>query len=197
MPRKTDNPDRLKIAQGIYHAAQEAKARGDLTGMAARLNELGEALADPPKGLKDLPSISSSDAIFWDQAHTIGACALAEGMTQEQAAVEAGVTSRTIRNWLQNIEFSAEVDRLSLMLGIAGRAERLRIAKRVIRQKATGSTILTDKDVLDWLKFAQSETDGAKIDFGKLFAALGTDETSVADSGQDRARNPNESTAIN
>lgn len=197
MPRRTDKPDRLKAAQSIYRAAQEAKARGDLTSMAAKLNELGEALADPPKGLKDLPDISSSDAIFWDKAHTIGACALAEGMTQEETAAEVGVTSRTIRNWLQNIEFAAEVDRLSLMLGIAGRAERLRIAKRVIRQKATGSTILTDKDVLDWLKFAQSETDGAKIDFGKLAAAFGADDTPMASSRQAGTSGEFESERVN
>ena len=41
---------------------------------------------------------------------------------------------------------------------------------KVIRQKDSEETgrVLTDKDILDWLKFAQSETDGVKLDLSKL-----------------------------
>ena len=55
------------------------------------------------------------------------------------------------------------------MIGIAGRAERLRMAKRVARQKvrADGS-IDTERDLLDWLKFAQSETNGIRLDLVKV-----------------------------
>jgi len=38
--------------------------------------------------------------------------------------------------------------------------------------------IKTDKDLLDWLKFAQGETDGVKVDAAKLLAALGDDPSS-------------------
>ena len=38
----------------------------------------------------------------------------------------------------------------------------------------------SNKDILDWLKFAQSETDGVKLDL----TSLTTDDTSVAGSGQ-------------
>lgn len=200
MPRskKEENPERLKAARSIYAEAQEAKATGDLQTMAAKLNELGDLLTapEPAKPLKDVPNVSAVAAIEWDEPHTLAAIALAEGKTQAEAGEEVGVTGRTIRNWLQNQEFTAEVDRLSLMLGIASRAERLRLAKRVIRQKTLGSTVKTDKDLLDWIKFAQSETDGVKLDLGKL-AALGETETPVADSGSDRTSNPAESQSVN
>ncbi len=77
-------------------------------------------------------------------------------------------------------EFAAEVDRLSVMIGIASRAERLRFAMRVVRQKTKGN-IETDKDLLDWLKFAQSETDGVKLDLPKLAASFAENEASVAE----------------
>lgn len=66
------------------------------------------------------------------------------------------------------------------MIGIASRAERLRIAQRVARQKVNDEGLVsTEKDLLDWLKFAQSETDGIKLDLAKL-AAVSADETSLA-----------------
>ena len=122
-----------------------------------------------------------TSAFKWTPTTKQVALALAEGKTQQVVAGEANVSDRTIRRWLTDTEFAAEVDRLSLMTGISSRAERLRIAKRVIRQKvddATGAE--TERDLLDWLKFAQSETDGIKLDLSKL-AALGADDPSVAD----------------
>ena len=54
------------------------------------------------------------------------------------------------------------------MIDISGRAARLRMAMRAVRQKvrADGS-VETDKDVLDWLKYAQSETTGIKLGFSR------------------------------
>lgn len=119
----------------------------------------------------------------WSEKATAAAIALAQGYTQQEVADQAEVNKRTIQRWLDDIEFSAEVDRLSLMVGIASRAERLRLAMRVIRQK-TGKDgdLETDKDTLDWLKFAQSETDGIKLDLTAVSEAA----ASVADSGSDR-----------
>lgn len=125
-------------------------------------------------------------AFEWNEDKTNAAIGLAEGKTQKQITEEFGVPERTIRYWLANPEFAAEVDRLSLMVGIASRAERLRIAMRVAREKVKGDKIETDKDLLEWLKFAQSETDGIKLDLTKIAAALGTDAASLADSGSDR-----------
>lgn len=118
--------------------------------------------------------IRDPSAFQWSAARRTAALALAEGKTQKETATEAEVTDRTIRSWLSHPEFAAEVDRLSLMTHIASRAERLRIAKRVVRQMVKDDkTIKTDKDLLDWLKFAQGETDGIKVDAAKLIAAFG------------------------
>jgi len=107
----------------------------------------------------------------WTEATGLAALALANGKTRKEAAIEADITDRTLYRWLQIPEFSAEVDRLSLMTDIASRAERLRIAKRVVAQMIKDETVKTDKDILDWLKFAQSETDGAKLDLAAILAA--------------------------
>lgn len=123
-------------------------------------------------------------AFEWTEDRTQAAVCLASGGTQEDAAREAKVTDRTIRNWLTDEVFAAEVDRLSLMVGISSRAERLRLAMRVVKQKTAGNEVKTDKDILEWLKFAQSETDGIKLDITKLAAAVGADASPVASGGQ-------------
>lgn len=123
----------------------------------------------------------NTSAFKWTANRRLAAISLGEGKTQKVVADEVGVTDRTIRLWLAEVEFSAEVDRLSLMTGISSRAERLRLAKRVIRQLTDEhGNVATEKDPLEWLKFAQSETDGIKLDLTKL-AALGADDSSVAD----------------
>jgi transposase-like protein len=111
----------------------------------------------------------------WNKEKSSVAISLANGETQQEVAREFGVADRTIRRWMAEPEFSAEVDRLTLMLGIASKAERLRIAKRVVAQKTLDTIMVTDKDLLDWLKFAQSETDGIKLDIAKLAAVVGDD----------------------
>ena len=77
---------------------------------------------------------------------------------------------RTVARWVADPEFSAEVDRLTHMTGIAMRAERLRIVMRVVRQKTKDGVAVTEKDLLDWLKYAQGETDGVKLDLAALIA---------------------------
>jgi len=111
---------------------------------------------------------------------------LASGHTWQATADEVGVDKRSITNWMQNEDFSAEVDRLSLMVDVSSRAERLRIAMRVVRQRVGEESIETTKDLLEWLKFAQSETDGIKLNLTGQLAAVSQDETPVADSGSDR-----------
>ena len=107
----------------------------------------------------------------WTDNKAKSARMLALGHTEAETSEAVGVTDRTIRRWKKNEEFSAEVDRLSLMLGIAARAERLRLAMRVVRQRTQNDYVATDKDLLDWLKFAQSETDGVKLDLTSLLEA--------------------------
>lgn len=124
-------------------------------------------------------------AFQWTEQRSRAAVALAEGKTQKQVAAEVEAGERTIRDWLANEDFAAEVDRLSLMVGIASRAERLRLANRVIRQRIKEDEIQTEKDLLEWVKFAQSETDGIKLQLTQL-AAIAANDSPVADSGSDR-----------
>lgn len=118
-----------------------------------------------------MADVSDTSVFRWTDKATAAALALAEGKTRKEAAELADITDRTLYRWLNVPEFSAEVDRLSLMVGIAGRAERLRIAQRVVRQLVLDDAIKTDKDLLDWLKFAQSETDGVKLDLAAIAEA--------------------------
>jgi len=111
----------------------------------------------------------------WTPKRERVALTLAQGYTIEETARVANVTERTIYRWRNNLDFSVEVDRLSLMVGIASRAERLRIAMQIARQKAKeDGKYDTSRDLLDWLKFAQSETDGAKFDLATIFEAMET-----------------------
>lgn len=117
---------------------------------------------------------SKTSDFKWTPARSKAALALAAGKTRKEAAEAAEVTERSIYLWLDDPAFSEEVDRLSVMTDIASRAERLRLAKRVVRQLTEeDGKLKTDKDLLEWLKFAQSETDGIKLDAVKLLEAAG------------------------
>jgi hypothetical protein len=115
----------------------------------------------------------------WTPKRSEAAILLSQGHLSNEVANTIGVSERTIWRWKADIEFSSEVDRLSLMTDIASRAERLRIAKRMVRELANRNRP-TQKDLLEWLKYAQSETDGAKIDLTAILEAY----ASVAGGGQ-------------
>lgn len=104
-----------------------------------------------------------SEPFRWDDQRSQAAIALALGKTKDEVASEVGCVRKTVYNWLAHPDFAAEVDRLSLMVGIASKAERLRIAQRVIRQKTKDGTVDTEKDVLEWLKFAKDEQTNLSI----------------------------------
>lgn len=110
----------------------------------------------------------------WTPQRSEAAVVLATGGTRNEAAEAAHCDRSTIFEWLKHPDFCAEIDRLSLMVSISSRAERLRHAMRVVKSRLDSEGVLkSDKDSLDWLKFAQSETDGAKIDLSKLAEMLG------------------------
>lgn len=107
--------------------------------------------------------------IIWDETRSKAAGLLALGYPKTYVADEVGISRNTVYAWLDDPEFAGEVDRLSLMVGVANRSERIRMAMRVIRARLDEAGVpQSTKDSLDWLKFAQSETDGAKIDLSKL-----------------------------
>ena len=100
----------------------------------------------------------------WTTKRHAAAVGLGNGRKQEQVAEAIGVSDRTIRRWLQEPEFAAEVDRLSMESDVAGKAHRLRLVKRLARQRIDEDGFVhSNADLLDILKYARSETDGLKM----------------------------------
>lgn len=116
----------------------------------------------------------------WTKKKGEVAVLLADGFTIAETSKKTGVPTRTIDYWKSSIEFQTEIDRLSLMVGIANKGERLRLAKKIIRDLILKQHP-TQKDLLEWVKYAQSETDGVKLDLAALIDAA----TSVARSGSE------------
>lgn len=121
---------------------------------------------------------------YWTRERSQAAFCLAEGKSQMETAAILGITDRTIRNWLNDEEFQAEVDRLSMMVAAASRAQRMRwINRTVLNRINSDGSLQTEKDVIDLLKFAQSETTGAKIDLSKLAEILTGEQESQQGQG--------------
>lgn len=93
---------------------------------------------------------------------------LAAGYRKPEVAKEIEVDRSTIYEWLAHPDFYCEVDRLTFMVDVAQRAERIRKSMRLLRSREVDGVLQSDKDSLDWMKFVQSETDGAKVDLTKL-----------------------------
>jgi hypothetical protein len=105
-----------------------------------------------------------STQFHWSSKRYKAALALAEGQSQQTVAEAIGVCRKTICNWLCVREFAVEVHRLSCMIDISSRAERLRhINARCQAEGSHDGRLVSYKDLLDWLKFAQSETIGIKL----------------------------------
>jgi transposase-like protein len=98
----------------------------------------------------------------WTPKRSEVAVALSMGDTVAKVAEKCQVSQRAIYVWKKDVEFALELDTLSCLVGIAGKAERLRTANRIVRE-ILESGVPTQKDLLDWLKYAQSETDGIEL----------------------------------
>jgi FixJ family two-component response regulator len=93
---------------------------------------------------------------------------LADGATQKEAADRAGITDRTVRRWLNIPEFATEVDKVTLETGLATKAARLRLIKRVVNarlEKTVSETVaqLSKADTLELLKHLHKEQEGAQL----------------------------------
>lgn len=130
--------------------------------------------------------MTKNKPIVWTKQNNEIALLLAEGYTTREVSERVGVSEKTVSRRRADPEFMAEVDRLTLMIGIASRAERLKIVNRVLRQKIKEElgTVETEKDLLDWLKYAQSETDGIRLNLIGNLASILANDPSLAGSGQ-------------
>jgi transposase-like protein len=123
----------------------------------------------------DFRAASESGLFQWDDRKREAAMLLGDGHTYRATARAVGVSERTLWEWRRHSAFVEEVDRLSLMTDIASRAERLRIVKRVVMQRVSEEGLVeSGRDLLDWLRFAQSETEGIKLHLALLADMEGT-----------------------
>lgn len=80
---------------------------------------------------------------------------IADGrLTIEDIAKKYGLSSRTIYRWQNQPEFNEKVGQLVLSTDIALKSERIRIARRIVREKLREGS---QKDLLDWLKYIHEE----------------------------------------
>lgn len=97
----------------------------------------------------------------WNRKKEEAARLLAEGREVREAAEAAGVTPRTVTNWLNIPDFFDEVNRLTFQTELATRAGRLRALQRIVRNKVEAEGWTSQKDLLDILKALGDESDGA------------------------------------
>lgn len=130
-----------------------------------------------------------TSSFIWTKKKTALAETIADGYSIKEAAEICEIPERTAYRWNSRLEFITEVDRLTLMMGIASKAERLRIAKKVVREKMAGGMIFTKKDLLEWIQFAAKETDEVRLNLADLIGSLITAEreevSSVPEGGSD------------
>jgi hypothetical protein len=124
----------------------------------------------------------------WTPQRVKAAELLAEGRLIKDVAAECECSDHTIYNWRQETVFSQEVDRLTLTRDVANRAERVRIARRMLLKKAASGAIEdleSAKDPIEILRFIQSETNGAVCSIPELeqLAAILAGNSPVTGSG--------------
>lgn len=84
---------------------------------------------------------------------------LAGGMSTNEVGEEIERDGSTIRRWRQDPKFANQLELAILNQGASLRAERIRLAKKMLRKIGTENT---KADPVDILRYIQSETDGAK-----------------------------------
>ena len=70
----------------------------------------------------------------WTDVKEKCAIKLAMGMKKTDIARQLSISRQSIYSWLEDVEFAQEVDRLSVMYGLASKAERMRIINAAARQ---------------------------------------------------------------
>ena len=122
----------------------------------------------------------------WNAKKSLAARLLGEGYTYAETAAEVGVTDRTIYAWKQIVEFDMEVDRCSMIYGLASKSERNRLLMKGARQFIKDGKIDTGKDtLLDYIKEARMNTDGVKLDIVSELASLDAEAGLMAGSRSD------------
>lgn len=104
----------------------------------------------------------------------------AQGHLTKETAEAVLVSRPSIEQWKCDTVFSTQVDHLSWLIDIADRSERLRIAMRNVRDKVSDERLETKADLLDWLKYAQSEINGIKLNLTALLSNSPSDDQAAS-----------------
>lgn len=102
----------------------------------------------------------SKKAVFvWDEVKQKVAEAIAKGdRSVKDILTEFKITDRVYYTWKKHPEFQRKIDEILQDIDIAQKSERIKIAKKVIRQKLENDAKdLSKKDLLDWLKYVGEE----------------------------------------
>lgn len=97
----------------------------------------------------------------------LAALLLARGFNSTLVAEVLKVSRTTLYRWKEDTDYLVLVDELTKDHDLSIRGWRLRFAKRALRdtvaRREQADLPLSDKDPLDWLKFAREETEGMRI----------------------------------
>ena len=123
----------------------------------------------------------------WTHQRGRAAVLLAQGYTNAEVArdEDVNVNRSTIGRWRKHEEFEAEVDRLSLMYGLASKPARLRLIQQAARQfiDEEGNIDVSGFTLLDLLKEARMQMEGVQIGILSELAAINETARPVAGSG--------------
>lgn len=135
----------------------------------------------PGKGVKN---------IKWDERQVAAAIMLAEGHPKVEIYEKLGIERSTLWRWEQNEEFATEVDKLSLMYGLASKAKRMREINRIalMFDRALTHPINEGYTYLDLLKEARMQSEGVRLDILSTLTAITTETGSVERLGPGEGR---------
>lgn len=140
---------------------------------------------------RDTPLYDPAGRFLWDDRRDRAATMLAQGYQKKEICEVVEIDYSTLWRWEQEDQFNEEVDRLSLMYGVASKAHRTRLLNQAIRQKInkkTGEIDLAGVSFLDLLKEARMQTEGIKLDIlSTLIPAFAEETGPVAGSGSVRS----------
>jgi len=133
--------------------------------------------------------LNEKGEFIWNELRDKAAALLAQGYQKTYVADQVGVSRKTIYNWLEQDDFQLAIDELSLMLGIASKAYRLRLMNQALQQfiDQNGTIDISGFTLLDLLKEARMQTEGVKLGIVSELAPLIEEEASVDRRRQERS----------
>jgi len=128
-------------------------------------------------------TIEQQNNVFqWTQAQSDAAVMLATGTPKKHIIEQLGIARTTLWNWEQNPVFSIEVDKLSLMHGLASKAYRMRMIQEAVKsfKNKDDSWNTTGTTLLEWIKEARMQMEGVSLNIVSQLATF-IEQTGLVD----------------